>query len=96
MVERARHPAETSYLAIECIDPGPETRNSRQRHDTAAINELAGSIQEHGVLQPILVAHREDGRYEPFAAIDDCWRLGAPGSPLWPLWHTLCSEISSR
>src|SRR5262249_28290668 len=33
-------------------------------YDAAAINELAGSIQEHGVLQPILVAPKKDGRYD--------------------------------
>jgi ParB/RepB/Spo0J family partition protein len=63
-VERARHPAGTTYLAVDSIDPSPETRNSRQRYDSEAINELAGSIQEHGVLQPILVATKQDGRYD--------------------------------
>ena len=28
------------------------------------VRELARSIQEHGVLQPILVAPKEDGRYD--------------------------------
>src|SRR5919199_2190024 len=63
-VERAKHPAGTTYLPVDEIDPSPEARNSRQRYDEAAINELAASIQEHGVLQPILVSPKEDGRYD--------------------------------
>jgi ParB family chromosome partitioning protein len=62
-VERARHPAGTTHLPIDQVDPSPEARNSRQRYDETAINELAVSIQEHGVLQPILVSPKEDGRY---------------------------------
>ncbi len=44
-------------------------RNSHQPRrdfDETAIDELAGSIQEHGVLQPLLVRRREDG-YELIA-----------------------------
>jgi ParB/RepB/Spo0J family partition protein len=63
-VERARHPAGTAHLPIDQIDPSPETRNSRQRYDEASINDLAASIQEHGVLQPILVSPKADGRYD--------------------------------
>ncbi len=64
-VERARHPAKAvAYLSVDLVDPSPEARNSRQRYDEASINELAASIQEHGVLQPILVSPKGDGRYD--------------------------------
>ncbi len=64
-VERARHPAKAvAYLSLDLVDPSPEARNSRQRYDEASINELATSIQEHGVLQPILVSPKGDGRYD--------------------------------
>ncbi len=64
-VERARHPARAvAYLSLDLVDPSPEARNSRQRYDEASINELATSIQEHGVLQPILVSPKGDGRYD--------------------------------
>jgi ParB-like nuclease domain len=54
-VDRARHPAKAvAYLSVDLVDQSPEARNSRQRYDEASINELATSIQEHGVLQPIL------------------------------------------
>ena len=56
-VDRARHPAKAvAYLSVDLVDQSPEARNSRQRYDEASINELATSIQEHGVLQPILVS----------------------------------------
>jgi ParB/RepB/Spo0J family partition protein len=64
-VERARHPGKVvAYLEVDLVDPSPEARNSRQRYDEASINELATSIQEHGVLQPILVSPKDDGRYD--------------------------------
>jgi ParB family transcriptional regulator, chromosome partitioning protein len=53
-----------SYLPVELVDPSPETRNSRQRYDEASINDVAKSIQEHGVLQPILVSPKPDGRFD--------------------------------
>jgi ParB family transcriptional regulator, chromosome partitioning protein len=53
-----------AHLAIDLVDPSPEARNSRQRYDETSINELATSIQEHGVLQPILVSPKSDGRYD--------------------------------
>jgi ParB family transcriptional regulator, chromosome partitioning protein len=49
---------------VDLVDPSPEARNSRQRYDESSINELATSIQEHGVLQPILVSPKADGRYD--------------------------------
>jgi len=64
-VERARHPAKAvAYLSVDLVDASPEARNSRQRYDEASINELAASIKEHGVLQPILVSPKGDGRYD--------------------------------
>jgi ParB/RepB/Spo0J family partition protein len=43
-------------LAVESVVESPEARNSRRGYDQAKLNELAASIQAHGVLQPILVA----------------------------------------
>ncbi len=54
------------WLDIERIDPSPETRNSRRTYDREKLAELANSIQEHGVLQPILVTPVGD-RFEVIA-----------------------------
>jgi ParB family chromosome partitioning protein len=56
--QRAQHAA-TSEIPIDRIRPNP--RQPRQRIDAAQLDELAASIREHGVLQPILVTETLDG-----------------------------------
>lgn len=46
---------------VDRIEPNPN--QPRQRFDPAALEELAGSIREHGVVQPILVTALGDDRY---------------------------------
>jgi ParB/RepB/Spo0J family partition protein len=48
-------------LPVASITESPEARNSRRGYDEAKLNELAASMQTHGVLQPILVAPDGDG-----------------------------------
>jgi ParB family transcriptional regulator, chromosome partitioning protein len=58
LVEGARGEDRTHdmvYLAVRDIAPTPEQINSRTSYDEAAIDELAESIREYGVLQPVLV-----------------------------------------
>ena len=59
--ERALRPISVASLPVERIAETPESRNSRRGYDEAKINELAASIREHGVLQPILVTPDGDG-----------------------------------
>ena len=54
-IDQARHPMRTVFLPVEAIDESPGTRNSRRTYDEPRLNELAASIAENGVLQPILV-----------------------------------------
>jgi ParB/RepB/Spo0J family partition protein len=54
------------WLDIDRIDASPETRNSRRIYDNDKLAELANSIREHGVLQPILVTPVGD-RFEVIA-----------------------------
>ena len=63
-IDRSRHPAETAWLSIGDIEETPEARNSRTYYDEARLNELASSIQEHGVLQPIVVRSMPGGKYQ--------------------------------
>jgi ParB/RepB/Spo0J family partition protein len=58
--------APTVWLTIDRIDPSPETRNSRRVYDQGKLRELADSIREHGILQPILVTPVGD-RFEVIA-----------------------------
>ena len=47
-------------LPLERIQPGKY--QPRTRMDDAALDELAASIREHGVMQPILVRAADGGR----------------------------------
>jgi ParB family chromosome partitioning protein len=61
---RALHATQGAWLSIGEIVETPEERNSRTVYDAESINELAASIKEHGILQPLLVrpvdAHETD------------------------------------
>ena len=48
-------------VSVLSVSESPEARNSRRGYDEAKLNELAASIQTHGVLQPIIVAPDGDG-----------------------------------
>lgn len=58
-------------IEIERIDPNPW--QPRRRHDEAGLEELAASIREHGVVQPIIVCRGEEGRYRLVAG-ERRWR----------------------
>lgn len=50
-----------SVVALERIVPNPEQPRQRFQDDT--LQELADSIRQHGVLQPLLVTPLADGRF---------------------------------
>lgn len=52
-------------LPIELIDPNPH--QPREHFDHAGLEELVSSIQVHGVMQPVIVTPKTDGRYELIA-----------------------------
>jgi ParB family chromosome partitioning protein len=58
-------------IEVDHIDSNPE--QPRLAFDEATLAELAASIREHGVLQPILVRPRDDGRYQLIAG-ERRWR----------------------
>ncbi|WP_114227502.1 MULTISPECIES: ParB/RepB/Spo0J family partition protein [Sphingomonas] len=58
-------------IDVGAISPNPQ--QPRQAFDDAAIAELAASIAERGVLQPILVRDLKDGRFELIAG-ERRWR----------------------
>lgn len=63
LVEPAESP--TRDVEIEAIEPNP--RQPRRHFDEAGLSELAQSIAEVGVLQPLVVRKLGPGRYELIA-----------------------------
>ena len=59
------------YLPISKVEPRRD--QPRSRFDEAALNELAGSISEYGVIQPITV-RKLDGGYYQIVAGERRWR----------------------
>ncbi len=54
-----------SEAPIEAISPN--ARQPRTQFDEEALDELAASIREHGILQPLVVRPLSEGRYELIA-----------------------------
>jgi ParB/RepB/Spo0J family partition protein len=52
---RAVRAVKVAWLRLDEIDETPEGLNTRQSYDEASINELAQSIQDNGLLQPVCV-----------------------------------------
>src|SRR3954452_10716823 len=59
-------------IPIEFLAPNP--RNPRRNFDDAELSDLAQSIREHGIVQPVIVRPSSDsGRYEIIAG-ERRWR----------------------
>lgn len=58
-------PENTSEVAISAIAPNP--RQPRRQFDEGALQDLAASIKEHGIIQPLLVRPAGPGQYELIA-----------------------------
>jgi ParB family chromosome partitioning protein len=65
------HPLGVRNIPIDRIEPNPA--QPRMIIDPAALRELAASVREHGVLQPVLVRPLDDGRYQLIAG-ERRWR----------------------
>ncbi len=60
-------PTGVHLVPLEDIQPNPN--QPRQAFDPEALAELAASIKEHGLIQPIIVARAEPGSPVPFVII---------------------------
>ncbi len=67
----SRRSTGVKVIEVDHIDSNPE--QPRLAFDEATLEELAASIREHGVLQPILVRPLDDGRYQLIAG-ERRWR----------------------
>lgn len=59
--EQDERVSDLRMISIESIHPNPH--QPRQTFDDAALDELAESIIQHGILQPIVLTPRKDGGY---------------------------------
>ena len=66
-----REGAELRELAVELVAPNPD--QPRKRFDEEALQALAESIEDRGVVQPVLVRPRPGGTYELVAG-ERRWR----------------------
>jgi ParB family transcriptional regulator, chromosome partitioning protein len=66
-----REGAELREVAVELVSPNPD--QPRKRFDEEALQALAESVKERGVLQPVLVRPRAGGTYELVAG-ERRWR----------------------
>jgi len=66
-------PRDGSLCKIHISDIEPNRKQPRKRFDEAALMELADSISEHGLLEPIVVRKKENGYYEIIAG-ERRWR----------------------
>ena len=64
-------PQNPSELELELIEPNPF--QPRKSMDAAGLEELRDSILQHGVLQPVVVRRKNDGRYQLVAG-ERRWR----------------------
>jgi ParB/RepB/Spo0J family partition protein len=69
--EPARHTTGVRNIPVDRIEPNPE--NPRLAFDQSSLLELASSIREHGILQPILVRPLPENRYQLIAG-ERRWR----------------------
>jgi ParB family chromosome partitioning protein len=60
----ARHAGDlvVQRIPVDRIDPNPH--QPRTHFDHGALEDLVSSIKEHGILQPLVVTEKPDGRYE--------------------------------
>ena len=58
-------------VPIEFVARNP--KNPRRYFDEAELQDLAGSIRQHGIVQPVVVRSRDEGRYEIIAG-ERRWR----------------------
>ena len=69
--DRAGHSLGVRNVPVDRIEPNPA--QPRMIIDPVALRELAASVREHGVLQPILVRPLDEGRYQLVAG-ERRWR----------------------
>lgn len=78
-------------VSIDSIHPNPQ--QPRTNMDQEALEDLAASIQEHGIIQPLIVSEDEDGQNYTLIAGERRWRAAKlAGLSLVPVIERSVSE----
>ncbi len=73
-----------TLVNIEHLSEDPE--NARKRFDETALNELADTIEEHGVLEPLIVVHLAKDNYQIRSGARRFRAAGIAGVKQVPVW----------
>ncbi len=80
--ERAHRSTGVKVVPVDRIEPNPQ--NPRLAFDETSLDELASSIREHGVLQPVLLRPIDENRFQLIAG-ERRWRASKiAGMPTIP------------
>ena len=95
-VERITHreAGEFRRVTVGAIDPAPW--QPRRHFDPAALQELAGSIVDRGVLEPLLVREGAGGRYELLAGERRLRAAREAGLAEVPVRVLVASDLEAR
>jgi ParB family transcriptional regulator, chromosome partitioning protein len=78
--------APSGLITISITDIVPNPRQPREVFSPESLGELAASIQEHGLIQPLIVSRSEDGTTFQLIAGERRWRAsrlaGLPAVPV--------------
>jgi ParB family transcriptional regulator, chromosome partitioning protein len=66
-IGKSKEPVKNQVVEVPLAQIVPNRYQPRQVFDQTAIQELAQTIDEHGLLQPIILREYEDGKYEIIA-----------------------------
>ncbi len=75
---------EPRLVDLEYLSEDPE--NARKRFDEAALGELAETVREHGVLEPLLVVQLADNAYRIRSGARRFRAAGIAGIKQVPVW----------
>jgi ParB family chromosome partitioning protein len=64
MVSKTKSMPELEYVALAKIDPSPLNHRDPAKLTKEAMRETVASVKSHGLLQPVALLEKEDGRYE--------------------------------
>src|SRR3954464_12832282 len=77
--------AASGFLEVPVNAIAPNPKQPRTHFDDEALAGLAASIREVGILQPLVVRHTADGRYEVIAGERRLRAAKAAGLPVVPV-----------